>query len=139
MGQPRPADEAAQIDELTQQFRIEQALYEDLVRQLEAARIEGLAEVASQQQRISIVDPPAPASGAGFGIKGAILTILTGAVIGAIFGAAAILWLTWLDTKVRSREDVAEVADAPVHVQIPQAPGGSKHWPHVGQMLAKDL
>jgi uncharacterized protein involved in exopolysaccharide biosynthesis len=139
MGQPRPADEAAEIDELTQQLRIEQALYEDLVQTLEEARLEGLGEIASQQQRVRIVDPPDPATGAGFGIKGVVLTILTGALIGAIFGGAAILWLTWLDSKVRSREDVAEVTNAPVHVQVPQAPGGPKHWPHVGQMLAKDL
>jgi uncharacterized protein involved in exopolysaccharide biosynthesis len=139
LGQPRPGDEAAQLDTLRQAVRIEQALYENLVRTLESVRIDGEAERANQVQRIQIVDAAdAPKSG-GLGVKSLLLVLLTGAMVGVMFGGAAILWLTWLDSKVRSREDVAELVNAPVHLQVPQAPRGSKHWPHMGQLLTKDM
>lgn len=129
-GEPRPADEEAALENLRRNYLLEQTLYESGLRRLEQVRTEGEAAISNRTQSFVIVDPPDEPKTTGFTKRSIVMYLMLGSTLGVALGLVPIVLLTWLDNRVRTRDDVERLVRAPLIVQVPLLPRSWKR--HAG-------
>jgi uncharacterized protein involved in exopolysaccharide biosynthesis len=121
-GQTRPPAEEAELENLRRAHTLEQTLYETALRRLEEFRISGEAAIADRGQTFRVIDQPIRFENVGYTARTLVMMIFLGVLLGLIFGLLPIMLLTWLDSTIRTREDIEKVVKAPLIVEVPLIP-----------------
>lgn len=122
-GSVRPPAELAELENLRRNYVLAQTLYEHALSSLEEVRIETEAAISNRNQSFQLIDLPLEPDSASFSTRSIITTLLLGLLLGATLGLVPIVVSTWLDGKVRTREDVEKAVSTPLIAQVPLFPG----------------
>jgi len=96
---------------------VKRELYDELLKRYELARITGSLSLFEQSKRVKIIDKPyTPTRPSNFP---ALIFILAGFVGGIFLGAGLTIILEFVDTSVRYRSQLEQIASAPVLGRIP--------------------
>lgn len=137
-GTARPPAEAAELENLRRNYVLAQTLYEHALSRLEEVRIETEAAISNRDQSFQVIDVPLEPEMASLSTRSIIMTLLLGLLLGATLGLVPIVVSTWLDGKVRTREDVERAISTPLIAQVPILPGeGADMRGNVRRMLAR--
>lgn len=105
------------LTELVRDLDVQQGLYTDLLKRFEKARVTGALGRFEQPERVKIIDEPfTPSTPINLPM---IIFIVGGIAGGLTLGAGMALMAELTDTTVRYRDQLAQIADAPVLTRIP--------------------
>jgi uncharacterized protein involved in exopolysaccharide biosynthesis len=135
-GQIRPASETAELDRLAGSVRLERALYEDALRQLESVRVVAEAVISNRTESFAVIDAPVVPDQPRLASSALILNLIVGLTLGGMITTAGIIGITWTDRTVRTREDVEDAVSIPLVERVPLVSGfSSKKGPDVRAAL----
>jgi uncharacterized protein involved in exopolysaccharide biosynthesis len=121
-GQARSAIEQAELDNLQRAYNLELALYESALRKLEQVRVAAEGLVSNRTQFFQVVDPPSTPDPTRFTKRGVAAVLLLGLTLGVGLGLLPIIFFTWIDNTVRSRQDIEKLVNTSVILDVPLIP-----------------
>lgn len=122
IGQTRPPVEQREMDGLKRNLAAAQSLFDSTQRTLETVRVTSEAAVSNLNTTLQVVDAPREPNTAAFTRRYITMMVLLGFGLGVLAGLLPILLMTWLDNRLRSRDEIEQALPVPLIVQLPVFP-----------------